>query len=239
MRVHWLQHVPYEGLGSIKSWMEQQGHDLTCTRVWESRDFPDPDDIDWLIIMGGPMGVYDEKEYPWLIEEKAFIKRVLPESILGKKRAVLGICLGAQLIAEELQARIYTNPAPELGWGSVQKSASADLSPVLHDVAGDFKAFHWHFDTFGLPLDCEQVFSSEACENQGFIYDDRVLGLQFHLECKAEDVERMIEHGADDLAKAGLGEEEIAAMCASESVLVQSQAQMAILLEALQAQIVD
>lgn len=238
MRVHWLQHVPYEGLGSIKAWMEAQGHTLTSTQVWQNTDFPEPDDIDWLIIMGGPMGVYDEQDYPWLIEEKAFIKRVIPESILGKKRAVLGICLGAQLIAEELQTHIYTNPVPELGWGSVQKSATAGLSPVLADTAEGFEAFHWHFDTFGLPLDCERVFSSEACENQGFIYDNRVLGLQFHLETEAEDIERIIEHGGADLAKAGLSDEAIKAMHTSKETLAVAREQMFILLENLQAQIV-
>lgn len=234
MRVHWLQHVPFEGLGSIADWMEQRGHELTCTRVWESTDFPDIYDVDWLIVMGGPMGVYDEAEYPWLIREKAYIKEIIPEGILGKRRPVLGICLGAQLIADVLRTHVHRNDVPEIGWGAVKADPTVKTFSALTGLAGEFDAFHWHFDSFGIPPEATHIFSSDDCKNQGFVYDERVVGLQFHLETRREDAERLIEHGGDDLAAADIDKSTAKAWLEDEQRFDAMNTRMAKLLEGLE-----
>ena len=115
MRAHYFQHVPYEGLGCITGWLESRAARVTGTRFFESPRLPDPAQVDFLIIMGGPMSVNDEATLPWLRAEKRFIA----ETIAAGK-TVLGICLGAQLIASALGARVYRNPEPEIGWFPIE-----------------------------------------------------------------------------------------------------------------------
>lgn len=110
MRVHHLQHVPFEGLSSIESILKEKGHQLSATHLYDDQSLPSINDIDWLIVMGGPMGIYDEESYPWLSAEKRFIKEAI-----NSGKIVLGICLGAQLIADALGARIYKNEHREIG----------------------------------------------------------------------------------------------------------------------------
>ncbi len=109
MNIHWLQHVPFEGLGFIRSWAEKNDHSLVATRLWAEDQLPKPDDVRMLIIMGGPMGVNDLNFFPWLQEEKEFIAR-----LVNRDRAILGICLGAQLLAEVLGADVYRNREKEI-----------------------------------------------------------------------------------------------------------------------------
>jgi GMP synthase-like glutamine amidotransferase len=119
MRLHWLQHVPFEGLGYIKDWAEEQGFDITCTRLYEGEELPKMDEFDWLIVMGGPMGIFDYNDHPWLTDEKEFIELAIDE-----EKTVIGICLGAQLIATALGAEVKNNPVKEIGWYD-------DLSNIL------------------------------------------------------------------------------------------------------------
>ncbi|MEI7851737.1 MAG: gamma-glutamyl-gamma-aminobutyrate hydrolase family protein, partial [Kiritimatiellales bacterium] len=190
MNIHWLQHVPFEGLGCIEPWLIENGHDVSCMRLWAGDSFPNTGNVDGLIVMGGPMGVYDEAIYPWLAEEKAFIKK-----IIAQDKPVLGICLGAQLIAEVLGAKVAKNKQREIGFFPVfgKSAALTEQRPPggLRSVAtasedwklpGEFMAFHWHGDTFGIPEGAAHLASSAACGNQAFIYKDNVLALQFHLE---------------------------------------------------------
>lgn len=200
MRTHYLQHVPFEGLGYIKSYLEEHRHQISVTRFYESRHhFPAPDDIDLLIIMGGPMSVHDESIYPWLKVEKAFIKACIDA---GKK--VLGICLGAQLIATSLGADVQTAQNKEIGWYPVKPTPDCNLPPWFYQLFKDEPmVFHWHGEQFAIPENCVDLLSSDADTNQAFAYRDHVLGLQFHLEVDERDVHRMIDHCADDL-KPGL-----------------------------------
>ena len=101
-RVHYIQHVPYEGLGYIEKWVKDNGYNLTVTRIYEDYKFPDQDDFDMLVIMGGPMGTYEEDSYPWLKDEKLFVRKAIDSG-----KAVLGICLGSQIIANALGAAVY------------------------------------------------------------------------------------------------------------------------------------
>ncbi len=193
MHIHWLQHVPFEGLGSIAAWAEERGHLLTSTRFWAGDRLPYPDDVQLLVIMGGPMGVYDEADYPWLRDEKAFIRAVADTGA-----AILGVCLGAQLLAEVFGAKVFKNKEKEIGWYSL---ACADSGPawLLTLFAGETEVLHWHGDTFDIPAGGTRFCSSAACVNQGFIIGDRIIGLQFHLEMSRQDLAGLIENCRHEL----------------------------------------
>lgn len=197
MHIHYLQHVPFEGLGSIENWAHGNGHHLTATRLYAGEQFPAFERFDCLIVMGGPMSIHDESDYVWLKGEKWFIRQAIERG-----KCVLGICLGAQLIADVLGARVYQGEHKEIGWFPIQKSealASHEIATVLPD---EFEVFHWHGETFELPQGAVRLASSAACLNQGFVVGERVIGLQFHLETTAASAEAIIAHCADELVQA-------------------------------------
>lgn len=187
MRAHYFQHVPFEGLGSIEPWLKSAGCELTGTRFFEPWKLPDINKIDLLVVMGGPMSTNDEEKLAWLPAEKQFIH----DSIKCGK-AVLGVCLGAQLVASAMGARIYQNPNKEIGWFPVQCVSSVDNSafkfPALTEV------FHWHGETFDLPAGATRLAKSKGCENQAFQIGRSVMGLQFHLETTPNSVQEIIKH---------------------------------------------
>ncbi len=194
LRIHYIQHVRFEGLGSIEPWALSRGHQLSVTRTFARDPFPTPDQYDWLIVMGGPMGAYDEDKHVWMTAEKAAIRAAIDS---GKR--VLGICLGSQMIADVLGARVYPGPEKEIGWLPIDKSEAGRVHPLLAGMPDPFTVFHWHGDTFDLPAGATLLASSAGTKHQAFVYGDRVVGLQFHLENLAETVGGMVEHGADEL----------------------------------------
>ncbi len=194
VRVHWLQHVPFEGLGSIGVWLEAHHARVTVTRFFEDARLPGPGDLDWLIVMGGPMSVNDESAYPWLSIEKRFIANAM-----SRGTTVLGICLGAQLIASALGARVYRNALPEIGWFPVERTASNGPGATASWLPDHCTVFHWHGETFDLPPGAERLARSATCENQGFTLGARVIGLQFHLETTPASARAMIEAGRSEL----------------------------------------
>ncbi|WP_165806716.1 glutamine amidotransferase-related protein [Chitinophaga parva] len=192
MRIHVLQHVSFEGPGCIARWAAARGHVLTTSL----RSFPAVHDFDALVIMGGPMGAYEDDQYHWMPAEKALIRETIAS---GKK--VLGICLGAQLIASVLGAAVKAAPQREIGWYPVQPTAAANRHLWLEAVFADAPVvFHWHGDQFAIPAGAEDLLTSAANVHQAFLVNDQVLGLQFHLEVMEADMEAMLEHGAEDLA---------------------------------------
>lgn len=195
LRIHWLQHVPFEGLGSIESWIRKKGHQLTGTRMWNAESLPPVADLDWLIVMGGPMGVGDEDRFGWLVPEKRFIQECLAA---GKR--VLGICLGAQLVAEVLGAKVVPNRGPEIGWFPVHFDSAACAAEGWHMLPETLTVFHWHGDRFEIPQGATPLGQSAACDRQAFCRGRQVLGLQFHLETTQEGAKALIEHCKDDLA---------------------------------------
>ncbi len=196
-RIHCLQHVPFEGLGYIETWIKEKQHHLTYTRFYEDRfQLPDLSQIDWLIVMGGPMGVYDDDLYPWLKVEKDFLKEAI-----SANKVVLGICLGSQLIANVLGCKIFSNKHKEIGWFDVELTPEGKHHFLFDGAPETFKVFHWHGDTYKLPEGATHLAFSTACTSQAFSFSDQVLGLQFHLEITPDSLLGMLDAGGDELIK--------------------------------------
>jgi GMP synthase-like glutamine amidotransferase len=174
MRVHVFQHVKSEGVGSMKEWFHNQGAVIKTTRVDLYQALPDINDIDWLIVMGGPMSVYEEDKFSWLKPEKQFIRQAIENN-----KHVLGICLGGQLIASAMGAKVYANSQQEIGWFPIIKT---------HDIASwlssDSTLLCWHGDCFDLPEAAISFATSEITRHQGFCLGPRIWALQFHIEAK-------------------------------------------------------
>lgn len=194
MKIHHLQHVPFEDLGSIKPALREKGHQLSATHLYKNESLPDVEDIDWLIVMGGPMGIYDEKAYPWLTSEKRFLYDAIESG-----KVVLGICLGAQLIADVLGAKVYKNRHREIGWFPINRSPEARDTILSTAMPERLEVFHWHGDTFDIPRGANILAESEACNNQGFVLDDRIVALQFHLETTVQSATSLIANCRDEL----------------------------------------
>jgi GMP synthase-like glutamine amidotransferase len=194
MRVHYLQHVAFEGLGSIGPWLHARGASVRATKLYDGETPPAACDFDWLIVMGGPMSIHDEHVYPWLDAEK----RCIADAIAASK-AVLGICLGAQLIANALGQRVFSNHEAEIGWFPVRPPERPADSPFTAAFSRPIEVFHWHGQTFDLPAGAVHLAQSDACRNQAFCVDDRILALQFHLETTPESAKALVEHCGDEL----------------------------------------
>jgi GMP synthase-like glutamine amidotransferase len=191
MKIHILQHVPFEDNGSIRAWLESRHADVTYTRFFESGALPKIDDLNLLIILGGPMSANDEAILQWLGPEKAFIREAVQREI-----PTIGICLGAQLIASALGARVYRNAQKEIGWFSVDATPSPSGSFCFPER---FLAFHWHGETFNLPPGAVLLASSEGCDNQAFQIGRHIIGLQFHLETTPESLRELVTNCRDEL----------------------------------------
>ncbi len=196
MRIHWLQHVPFEGLGSIADWAATRGHPLSATRLWANDPLPIPASYDWLIVMGGPMNIYEHERFPWLVAEKQLLR-----AAIAAGRTVLGVCLGAQLLADVLGGEVTRNPEREIGWFPVCQSPDAAGSPVMAGLPVEFEAFHWHGDSFALPPGAVHIARSEACEQQAFVWRDQVVGFQFHLETTPGSAAALLAHCREDLVE--------------------------------------
>lgn len=187
-----LQHVPFEGLGSIEPWLINHRYKIEYVRFYESYSFPSLDAIDAIIVLGGPMSVNDESEYPWLREEKQFLHEAIVRGC-----PTLGICLGAQLLASVLGGRVTKNKEKEIGWYPIKLRKEGIT--VFHHVPEELPAFHWHGETFEIPRGAVHIASSAACTNQAFLVHDTVLALQFHLEATPSTVQALLEHCRDEL----------------------------------------
>lgn len=194
MNVHYFQHVPFEGLGYLEEWLLQQNVRLTTTRFFEADPSPpSPPETDFLIVLGGPMSVHDTPRYPWLKTEVDLIRRNLEYGT-----PILGICLGAQLIAAALGSRILPQAAKEIGWFPITGYASNGFAFPESQIV-----FHWHGESLELPPGAVRLARSTACQNQAFSIGSRVLGLQFHLESTPESVRSLVHHCRHELTSGG------------------------------------
>ncbi|EKF75397.1 glutamine amidotransferase domain-containing protein [Alcanivorax hongdengensis A-11-3] len=195
MRIHYLTHVPFEKLGAMEAWFKQHGDRISATRFYHGEALPDPQDLDMLVVMGGPMGADDEERYPWMADEKRFIR-----ACIDANKKVLGVCLGAQLIARVLGAPVTRNAHREIGWFPVQPTGAGRDDPLGRLFGSAPPVLHWHGDTFAIPEGAVHLLRSEGCANQAFRYGERVLGLQFHLELTADHASTLCQECPDDLA---------------------------------------
>jgi GMP synthase-like glutamine amidotransferase len=195
VRVRILQHVPFEGPAALQPALRAGGHELAVTRLCDGDPLPDADSLDWLVVLGGPMSAHDVAEHAWLAPEKRLVR-----DCVERGRRVLGVCLGAQLVAESLGARVVRNPEREIGWFPVERVPGAEASPLGRALPARFPAFHWHGETFDLPPGALHLARSKACEQQAFSFGEHVLALQFHLETTRAAAEALVAHCRDELA---------------------------------------
>lgn len=191
MRIHCLQSAENEGPGVIADWAGGRGFSITTSHLYRGDPLPEGE-VDLLVIMGGPMNIYQDRDYPWLKPTRQFIK-----AHVDAGQSAIGICLGSQFLADALGGRVTQNPYREIGWFPVHFTPEARAQlPVLPE---SIEAIHWHGDTFELPAGAVRLGHSEACANQGFLYENRVLALQFHPEMTRELAAALAEECRDEV----------------------------------------
>lgn len=194
IKIHILKHADFEGPGYIEKWAQNNSHDISFTNLYLKEKLPNLNDLDFLVIMGGPMSVNDTDKIDWLEYELKFIKDAIDEG-----KVVLGICLGSQLIAKALNSTVYPAKSTEVGWFPVmfnKKELSRELKEILPDY---ITTLHWHGETFDIPRGAIGFGSSTDTPNQAFIYNEKVLGLQFHPETTVYTIEGFIENMGNDI----------------------------------------
>jgi GMP synthase (glutamine-hydrolysing) len=194
-----FRHVHFEDLGSFAATLEDCGYSLTYRDIGvDPIEQLDPLATDLLVVLGGPIGAYEEQQYPFLREELAFLARRL-----AANRPILGICLGSQLIARALGARVYSMSFKEIGFAPI-KLTTEGMHSCLSPFAENGTVLHWHGDTFSLPDGAARLAYSENCANQAFSYGPNILALQFHPEASTSHFERWLIGHACELAGAGI-----------------------------------
>jgi len=213
-RLHVIQHVPAEGPAEFGALAQAAGYLLSCTKVYEGAvashatkadgdwPYPAPDAFDLLLVLGGPMSVYDDP--PWIQAELACIRQAIDAG-----KVVVGICFGAQAISAALGARVYSSGIQEIGWWPVERESlpTSGLASNLGALFPEqFTVFHWHGDTFDLPAGAVRLLSSASCRNQAYIWtgvDSKatVLALQCHLETSFDALENMLVSFASDVER--------------------------------------
>ena len=202
MKMHVLMHVPFEGPACIAGWAADKGIELVYVKLFAGQE--PPSDTGFLVVMGGPMGVYDEDRHPFLAREKEFIR-----ATIAKDRPTVGICLGAQLIAHVLGAKVHCGWRKETGWLPVQMEqprpdSAAGGADIFKNFPPVFTALHWHSDMFDIPAGAQRAARSRAVENQAFSFNSgRVAAVQFHMEATAESVGALVENCPDDMRPEG------------------------------------
>lgn len=178
-----VRHVHFEHLGALEPLFADAGYTVRYVEAPTAR-FSELEPAELLVLLGGPLSVNDEQDYPFLKEELAFVA-----TQLGAQRPVLGLCLGAQLMARALGARVYPMGHKEIGWAPLTPSEAGARHALRHLLAPALPVLHFHGETFELPPAAERLASTALCENQAFSLGARALGLQFHPEVTAEQLE--------------------------------------------------
>ncbi|MCS3501982.1 GMP synthase (glutamine-hydrolyzing) [Bradyrhizobium japonicum] len=210
-----LRHVAFEDLGLLAPIMEREGWNVSfCEAPVDDLSHSSIGDADLLIVLGGPIGVYETERYPFLTREIDLLERRLAQGL-----PTLGICLGAQLMAKALGARIYAGGVKEIGWGSVTLTDAGQASS-LKPLAESAPVLHWHGDTFDLPDNAARLASNENYENQAFAFGNNALALQFYLEADPRQLEEWYVGHAVELASAKISVQELRARTAEVSKTV-------------------
>lgn len=217
-----LQHVPFEGPGSIADWLAARKAEVRTLRLYAGDALPAANEPDLIIVMGGPMSVNDEWFHDWLGDEKLFLAQCIAAG-----KAVVGICLGAQLIASALGAKVGPNEHSEIGWFDLTATPTDDTFRFPQRAT----VLHWHGETFALPTGATLLASSEACRNQAFQLGERVIGLQFHLETTPDSLGELLEACGDELVPERFVQEEDDVLNALPQHAAANQALMAAVLD--------
>ncbi len=184
-----LQHVAHELLGTLNPLLKRAGFRIRYVNFARYPDAePSLDGYDGLIVLGGPMSVNDTIRLPHLTTELKLIEEAMRRDI-----PVLGICLGAQLIAKALGAAVYRNPEKEIGWYDVSPTDHASSDPLLMELQKTEKIFQWHGETFDIPKSASHLAFSPLCANQAFRYGTKIYGFQFHMEVDAPMIHRWLK----------------------------------------------
>lgn len=188
-----LQHVDCEGLGYFEEPLIKAGLNLKFIKLYEGKTVPDVTNFNALIVLGGYMNVYEEDTYPFLKSEDVAIKETIDANI-----PYLGVCLGAQLLAKALDAKVYANEVKEIGFYDVELTESGKADSLFEGLPANLESFQWHGDTFDLPKGAELLASSKLCTHQAFRYQN-AYGLQFHLETTSKMISQWCELYSDEL----------------------------------------
>lgn len=192
------QHVAFEPPGNLARWVRERGDALTVLHLYREPEIPTTQDYDGLFILGGPMSVNDEATLPWLREEKQMVREAI-----GAGKPVFGICLGAQMIADVLGAKVQPMGYREIGFFPVHtRPESQRGNSFFRTVPETFLALHWHGEFFQIPKNARHLASSEACPNQAFEYGSAV-GVQFHIEMGSNYLDDMADHCGEELSGNG------------------------------------
>lgn len=229
LNIHCLQHVPFEGPANIATWAETRAHHLSITHLYRGEALPSLEEVDWIVVMGGPMNVYEYRFHPWLREEKRFLAAALQSD-----KTLLGICLGAQLLADVLGSKVYQNMEKEIGWLPVALGPKEITDGFFPGAPRELTVLHWHGDTFDLPAGATWLASSTGCAHQAFALGERVVGLQFHLESTPSSVKALIEHCGSELTEARFIQT-ASAIAENRSQFAANEKTLATLLEQLEA----
>jgi len=182
-----VQHVDCEGLGYFEEPLIKAGLNLKFIKLYEGESIPDVTKFDALIVLGGYMNVYEEDKYSFLVQEDIAIKNAISAGM-----PYLGVCLGAQLLAKALDAKVYPNKIKEIGFYDIKLTESAVNNSLFNDLPQELEVFQWHGDTFDLPKGAELLASSKLCTHQAFRYQN-AYGFQFHLETTPEMISQWCE----------------------------------------------